>query len=414
MTKGGILILLGALAARAAAQDCDNVVPFAGDRAGGTYVVFPNATYSAYDGVPPNPFYGAGVAFFGRVQQTYGGYELYYYDQNDSGLAVYRMEATTPASDVSGIVDVELQHTNGPTVEYPGCFTFVDAPILESVSPTNHSIGEDNRRLKIHGVGFPILRTVEVWVGGVMATDVQVAPHADGQPSGTLVTCVPPPFPGGEWPLTVDVKVVTVGGGETTLESAYTYQQVVPVAGIQPVRIESWTHGRDITMGFRDYLCVGGISVFLDGRQLECIELDCDSPTHMGCLLPPYSPGVATIAIVNPDGGMYERDITFYRTNRFHKADLNQDGMLKLPEVLRIVQFYNSGGYFCNSGANDGYGAGPEGDTSCIPHDADLQTQDWRIDLHEILEVIQIFNFRSYTLCENRYTFCMQETAASI
>ncbi len=82
-----------------------------------------------------------------------------------------------------------------------------------------------------------------------------------------------------------------------------------------------------------------------------------------------------------------------------HTADQNADHLISLSELLRPIQFFNTRGFHCQAGTEDGYAPGPEGDTSCTPHDSDYNPQDWRINLYEILRLIQFFNSGGYHYC---------------
>ena len=89
-----------------------------------------------------------------------------------------------------------------------------------------------------------------------------------------------------------------------------------------------------------------------------------------------------------------------------HSADQNGDRSINLSELLRVIQFYNSDGYHCSVGSEDGYGSGP-GDTSCAPHASDYNPQNWRIELSELLRLIQFFNAGGYHPCaEGEDGFC--------
>jgi hypothetical protein len=93
--------------------------------------------------------------------------------------------------------------------------------------------------------------------------------------------------------------------------------------------------------------------------------------------------------------------------DEFHSADWHggPDNRIDLTELLRVIQFYNSGGYHCAEAADpasdEGYLPGPAGDTSCTPHDSDYNPQDWRIDLSELLRIIQFYNSGGYHACED-------------
>ena len=87
-----------------------------------------------------------------------------------------------------------------------------------------------------------------------------------------------------------------------------------------------------------------------------------------------------------------------------HTADQNGDGQISVSELLRIIQFYNSGGFHCAddpSSTEDGYVPGPGVNQTCTPHDSDYAGgPDWAINLDELLRIIQFFNSGGYHPCE--------------
>lgn len=88
-----------------------------------------------------------------------------------------------------------------------------------------------------------------------------------------------------------------------------------------------------------------------------------------------------------------------------HTADFNGDFSIGLAETLRLIQLYNATGYHCaaNAGASDD-GFLPGRDISargCLAHAIDYQLQDWRISLTELLRLIQFYNIGGYAACEN-------------
>ena len=76
---------------------------------------------------------------------------------------------------------------------------------------------------------------------------------------------------------------------------------------------------------------------------------------------------------------------------RPHSADTDKDWHVSLPELLRIIQFYNVGAYHCDGTTPDGFAPGP-GNTSCTPHNADYNPTDWKISLVELYLMIQFYN----------------------
>jgi hypothetical protein len=93
----------------------------------------------------------------------------------------------------------------------------------------------------------------------------------------------------------------------------------------------------------------------------------------------------------------------------YHSSDLNSNQVLSLSEVLRIVQFYNAGGYRCGLETEDGYVPGTVGPAACDPHSGDYNPADFTIALSELLRHIQTFNAGFYTFCPTQGTedgFC--------
>ncbi len=85
-----------------------------------------------------------------------------------------------------------------------------------------------------------------------------------------------------------------------------------------------------------------------------------------------------------------------------HSADQNGDWRIGLSELLRVIQFFNSQGYHCAGSpgdTEDGFVPGPGTNYTCTPHDSDYNTQDWRVGLSELLRVIQFFNSGGYHGC---------------
>jgi hypothetical protein len=81
--------------------------------------------------------------------------------------------------------------------------------------------------------------------------------------------------------------------------------------------------------------------------------------------------------------------------NAFHSADTSADYRVDLSELLRVIQFYNSGGFGCDLMGEDGYGVGATGQR-CTPHSADYAPTDWMLSMSEVLRVIQFYNMGGY------------------
>ncbi len=80
----------------------------------------------------------------------------------------------------------------------------------------------------------------------------------------------------------------------------------------------------------------------------------------------------------------------------YHSADYKPaDNKIGFAELLRVIQFYNSGSYHCDSTGEDGYAPG-DGDKTCKSHDSDCDPQDWSLGFGELLRMIQFYNSAGY------------------
>lgn len=80
----------------------------------------------------------------------------------------------------------------------------------------------------------------------------------------------------------------------------------------------------------------------------------------------------------------------------FHASDYDHNWSMGLSELLRAIQFYNSGGFHCDATTEDGYAPGLAGDQSCAPHAGDYFPRDWKMNLSELLRLIQFYNLGGY------------------
>jgi len=101
---------------------------------------------------------------------------------------------------------------------------------------------------------------------------------------------------------------------------------------------------------------------------------------------------------VNVPAGEAALEILTLEALPTHTADQDENNEIDLSELLRVIQFFNSAGYHCEAGTEDGYNPGP-GDQSCQVHASDYNPQDWFVNLSELLRVIQLFNSGGYHAC---------------
>jgi hypothetical protein len=90
-----------------------------------------------------------------------------------------------------------------------------------------------------------------------------------------------------------------------------------------------------------------------------------------------------------------------------HSADyLNPANSVSLGELLRLIQFYNTGQYHCDPNGEDNFGPG-SGSHGCPFHDSDYNPGNWIVSLPEILRAIQFYNSGGYHPCvEGEDGFC--------
>ncbi|MBI1317666.1 MAG: hypothetical protein GC168_01800 [Candidatus Hydrogenedens sp.] len=95
-------------------------------------------------------------------------------------------------------------------------------------------------------------------------------------------------------------------------------------------------------------------------------------------------------------------------------ADINGNYLIELNELLRIIQLFNAGEYFCDSASDDGFSVielVPGASRPCAQHTSDYNPADWSIELTELLRVVQFFNLGGYTPCaESEDGFCVNST----
>lgn len=95
----------------------------------------------------------------------------------------------------------------------------------------------------------------------------------------------------------------------------------------------------------------------------------------------------------------------------FHSADWTRDYEIGLNELLRMIQLFNAGAYHCAIPAvstDDGYALGFNvARQQCRPHSGDYAPQNWRINLTEMLRVVQFYNAGGLYAClEGEDGFC--------
>ena len=95
-----------------------------------------------------------------------------------------------------------------------------------------------------------------------------------------------------------------------------------------------------------------------------------------------------------------------------HRADTSGNRAIALDELLRMVQFFNVGAYACAANAGDSEDGflpqAPAPEDDCMAHDADTDT-NWVVAMPELLRVVQLMNSGGYHYCPDDGTvdgFC--------
>lgn len=126
----------------------------------------------------------------------------------------------------------------------------------------------------------------------------------------------------------------------------------------------------------------------------------------------------STMAFVDADGDdrLQVSELLFKTgSTGVHSADTGGDRTISLAELLRVIQFFNVGGYSCAANAastEDGYIAESRSgtrDLACFPHASDHLVANGQIDLPEVLRAIQLYNSSRYSFCPGSGTedgFC--------
>lgn len=89
-----------------------------------------------------------------------------------------------------------------------------------------------------------------------------------------------------------------------------------------------------------------------------------------------------------------------------HSADTDSNGTFDLTELMRIIQFYNAGAYYCDDTQLDGYhpGVSATAPLDCPFHSSDFEERDRIISLSELLRAVQFFRVGAYWYCPSEET----------
>ena len=222
--------------------------------------------------------------------------------------------------------------------------------------------------------------------------------NIDGDISGNiLVTGVVDTSTPGEYTLTYTVSDAAGNAADPVVRTVIVEDTTVPVVTL--------VGDAEITMQCNDsYVELGATAV--DSCDTNLPDVNIDASGVITAMAGVYE----VIYSVTDASGNQSAPVT--RTvivagsciPEFQNADQNQDNKIELSELLRVIQFYNSYGLHCQEGTEDGYAPGPGSDYSCAPHTSDYNPQNWQIDLTELLRIIQFYNVDGYHVCREEGT----------
>ncbi|HNY85133.1 MAG TPA: DUF4397 domain-containing protein [Candidatus Hydrogenedentes bacterium] len=309
----------------------------------GSYRVLSNRTL--FFGANPNP-----GSFFGGWTGSYAGVNTpqelaVRMDQDRTVGAVFSATGTTVTVALSG---------QGDVFPRPGVYAFADGLVVPFTGQRINSTW--------------VFDSWQDAVGGVYATTSTYNLTVDADMPGMFITGV----------FAEDSEApVLACGGDRTLEPNGACEWIVP------------DYTGDITVT-DDYGPIFLGQAPLAGTVIAGPTLVVITARDASTL----SPNSTCSFLVNPV------DTAGFCTQPVFGVDQDGDQDISLTELMRIIQFYNTpgGAYSCTESATeDGYQPGA-GDTSCAPNAADLDG-DFSITLSELLRIVQFYNAGGYFYC---------------
>ncbi len=334
---------------------------------------------------------------------------------SESGVADFSLRFTVPQTNSDGIVDW-IPGSNPPAQVDVECFNgdCADAVLFEVPTAVYTNVCLANQAAP----GYPRLvldpatRSVELWFAtpAPPACALVAAPVAGL--SGTLLNLT-----AGMWSFYSVSNVVSFA--ETISVGDF---EVDFIPGESPP--DTWAFfcdtpdcTGDITFngptpvysnGCSARAAAGGIPLLAVDEEAREIELVFAPPAPEACspvYLPVAGLGGAFSGLADgvwtffSDSAVASFELTIPVGPQPHSADQDGNNQIGLSELLRVIQFYNSDGYQCVPGTEDGFDPG-QGDKGCSAHKSDYNPQDWYIGLSELLRLIQFYNSGGYQVCE--------------
>lgn len=199
-----------------------------------------------------------------------------------------------------------------------------------------------------------------------------------------------------------DVPVQTAGSVDTAIPGQYT----LTYTAVDSVGNQASQVTRTVTVLNN---CNSGGASYSDVIQ-DFAELDANDDAlltlgEIQALLPGFSQESFDSADSNNDDKLSVAELLQALGGGFvMSADTNGDRVIQLGELLRLIQLYNAGRYYCaekSGSTEDGFATtAPTNEPNCVPHSSD-RNSDKIMSLSELLRGIQFFNLGGYTYCED-------------
>jgi len=105
---------------------------------------------------------------------------------------------------------------------------------------------------------------------------------------------------------------------------------------------------------------------------------------------------MAVIGLTSPTSATVATTTTTIQPLVYHSADVNKDYKIDLEELNYAASLQKAKTYYCNPNAYSGYAPG-RGARNCPPHNSDYQGRpDWSISVSELLRLVQFYNLGGY------------------
>jgi len=298
-------------------------------------------------------------------------------------------DAEAPAMDFLGITRPQYAHVD------MGAYEYLDTLAIEQAGPVSVTMSEEGNPVPWLA---PQITTTAANPGALLWSVTVPAEHGSATVSGTgpvpaVFYYQPEPNYHGNDAFTV--QVANILGDTDAIEVLVTVESVDDAPVISLLGDAEITHvcntpytdpgatATDIEDGdLSEYILhTGSVDTTVPGNYILTYDV---TDTFGNPAVPVHRTVIVDRSCIPPN----------------HTADQDADYIISLSELLRVIQFFNSGGFHCETGTEDSYAPGPGGDTSCTPHHSDYNPQNWSINLSELLRIIQFFNMGGYHSCE--------------